>query len=454
MVRVDFTTTDKYLINLDSNNDLAFSIEDVPGILRSNNKEQRLRILAEFLMDRKYFTSAKAKQFLALLKKKYPQAFSALSPFCEGWLCSQFFDYNRINQILTPYMYRFHQLGYNSKEYLMTLIKNSGISVDQIVNILQKSSQPIERLILICLFMKIKKNQLMSSRYNDYLTVVLNLLRNNKLQIVFQLPAFATGSKYLSRGSILIIALKKGMFVSEAGKRIFEEMVVHELYHAYQDYQRIPKWKTGKEAEAYLASSDYMQRVYPMDVAKGWFGVQIYEAEGTLFVYFNVPRAIVNELRNKKVEDSEYLNRLLLIRKKFAYYKVFTGLVSRNSPISEMAKNSFLHIMMNDRHMNFWQKMKDIINRSIQGYSNGNVTYYKANNRIFMNFSHNISNLFVYLHMMFYYAWFSASAVEKKEMAAAFAVAFRRFIKYTRFVNIGIGPQSLNDRFVLPIDNR
>ncbi|MFH1825868.1 MAG: hypothetical protein ABH823_01070 [bacterium] len=214
--------------------------------------------------------------------------------------------------------------------YLRGLIKDAGLTLAEVRQVLKAGQRGdgIARLMLYALVKKAQKKKLMSARYNHFLATVSHLLKAGKLHLTMkQLTSSAgdLGPEYIIKEDKLDLRIYPGQFADQAGLAEFEGDVLHELYHAYQDQDETPLWRSEMEANGHLASADYRLHAYPDTMTDSWISI-IGRPDGTLAMPFTVPRSTAQALKGKSVKTPE----LDEIRSKFLTMEL--ALTAINSP--------------------------------------------------------------------------------------------------------------------------
>ena len=199
-------------------------------------------------------------------------------------------------------------------KYLLKLVKASGIYFKDMQKILalkdkQGNKIGLKTLWLYCLLQKAAKKKLMSARYNGFLKKVQGLILAGKIKIKFYrlITGQANQTNYYNEktNTIEIHSLRPEAFTYQRLLADLELSLVHELYHAFQDSEKEIFYHSQLEAEAGLASADYMLSAYPQYELKGWIQYLVYSELKTARQSFCIPNAVVRKLKNKPAKSKE-----------------------------------------------------------------------------------------------------------------------------------------------------
>jgi hypothetical protein len=190
---------------------------------------------------------------------------------------------------------------------------------------LRRASPPNIALKNMALSMlkEIQTNKSMSPRYKLFVKEKIRLIEADKITFVF--------SKYLYGSH----RYREGTNRVEINRRYFsltsihsKAPLIHELFHAYQDYNKTTSRWSIIEAKAYLAEYDYLHHHSTHISPESW--IHLFPAGKFFGMRFNVPRKIGEKTIGNDLPLSTYEKAVKTIAEHYLWIKVFFKLYFMN----------------------------------------------------------------------------------------------------------------------------
>lgn len=219
-------------------------------------------------------------------------------------------------------------------DYLIKLIKDSGIYLDEIKMILKKGG--IRTLWIYCVLRKARDKNLMSKRYGDFLDKISDLIKKGSIRIEGGKPQVNPIGEAYDQFEYDSKTNTLKYYFSNTSATAAEQMelsLIHECYHAYQDFNKERGRDDVIEAGAYLAQADFETHAFPKNKNTSW--VRIIDMKGRYGFVFDVPASLTEKLSVNS--DSKKLSQnLQKIAQNYSYFLPFTfvlnsGVVERES---------------------------------------------------------------------------------------------------------------------------
>lgn len=181
-----------------------------------------------------------------------------------------------------------------SFEYLTALLKNGGVTTEEIEEItaIHQGLEGLYALVAYGLVQRIMKNGEMSQRYLEFLGTMRALVKEGKIRFkTTDQTASRSVDFYYDINQKAVYAVS-GMIQETQNITITESSFIHELTHAYQDYQkRTLRYRTF-EAEAHIAQSDFIWHVKP-ELLHPTRWLQVYPITDGFKYKFMVPQEVI-----------------------------------------------------------------------------------------------------------------------------------------------------------------
>lgn len=184
----------------------------------------------------------------------------------------------------------------------------------------------------------ILRNARMSSRYQDFINTVTTLIKKGKIKFkeARTLKKYQSYAVYNSKTNT--VAIDKSW--SSADSKIFQATILHELFHAYQDYKKRHMKESVREAEALLAEFDYLYNAGEK-ISQSWIIIHhLPEGKDQFGFRFSIPRTIVQACAKADLSSSIYQRAIALI----AEYKLWSNYYNLqhipDDPLTKMIERS------------------------------------------------------------------------------------------------------------------
>jgi len=218
-----------------------------------------------------------------------------------------------------------------SLDHLEKLVNDSGISYENIEKILSENPEQEElySLTAYSLLQRVKKNEEVSQKYNDYIDKMAELILSGtiKFKTTYHLKEAEHKMEYENvKGKGIIYIDPKKVLMSKTTIMI-ESTILHELFHGYQDYKKQMSPNSLDEAEAHLLQSDFILHVAPELIHENHW-IQIYYDENSYNVDFLVPGNIVRSLSTLEEGHPIYEKNILIARQAYILFDLINGSVN------------------------------------------------------------------------------------------------------------------------------
>jgi hypothetical protein len=188
--------------------------------------------------------------------------------------------------------------------------------------------------ITLSILKKVQTEASMSSRYNKFIAEIIKLIEDDKITFdsskteILQLAD--ANAAYNSKTNSLLI----NKLAAKRGGILFNASLIHELFHAYQDFKKIKQNISIIEAEAYLAGADYLSHhQYPLP--ESWLDIKAVPGiKGATNITFNIPRLIAQNIRGASFSSNKYKNALKLVADNYLWMLLYVYLYKSESVIN------------------------------------------------------------------------------------------------------------------------
>ncbi|MFH1386513.1 MAG: hypothetical protein ABIH50_02485 [bacterium] len=221
-------------------------------------------------------------------------------------------------------------VGYPDFTYFKELIESARLTNSEIKEVLSVGvkGEGVNQLWTYALLKKTQKKHLLSPRYQEFQQTMVSLLRKGKIKVIAESNdrlSHESNAEYLPQSNNLKLNLTPGM---QLGGQFYEEYIIHELFHASQDYKKRTISQMTSEAEAYLAAADYLFHRDKEKMANSWIKLNAWgdRNSGVGSFTFGVPRENIKNLVVKKSGEKEFQKQLAIVRKSYQQYWVFRQL--------------------------------------------------------------------------------------------------------------------------------
>jgi hypothetical protein len=150
----------------------------------------------------------------------------------------------------------------------------------------------------------ILQNARLSSRYQDFTNTVASLIKKGKIKFKESntLEKYQSYAIYNSKTNTVEIDESW----DSADKKHFQATIIHELFHAYQDYQKRYIKNSVREAEALIAEYDYRYHKNEY-IPPVWLVIRRLPGEkNNPGLVFNIPHSIIKSCANKGFASTNY----------------------------------------------------------------------------------------------------------------------------------------------------
>lgn len=212
--------------------------------------------------------------------------------------------------------------------------------------------------IALNILREVEANKTMSPRYEKFIRVMIKLIEDDRI-IFDETNGSERYSHYLAGENKVVMNLKhKGNDFS------FKESFIHELFHAYQDYQKRPLRTSILEAEAHLASSDYLLH-HGVDICEFWIKLESVPGKGKRIGRgFNIPKSLLETVRGKSFTSPEYKKVLGIVANKYIWPRIFLILFNSSyvqKVIKGVAQLGLSVSEVENKRREFLNQIKDIV---------------------------------------------------------------------------------------------
>jgi|GEM_PF-5725974 len=178
----------------------------------------------------------------------------------------------------------------------------------------------------------------LSSRYQDFSKTASSLIKKGKIKFKESntLEKYQSYAIYNSKTNTIVVDKS---WISTDNKES-KATVIHELFHAYQDYQKRYLTESAREAEALLAEYDYLYQQNE-NLPEAWFVIHRLPSAKTEYAFrFNVPRSVIQSCANTDFASASYRKAVDKIaqNKLWAKYSGFQRILSEPL-VNEMKKS-------------------------------------------------------------------------------------------------------------------
>ncbi|MFA4967464.1 MAG: hypothetical protein WC624_04525 [Candidatus Margulisiibacteriota bacterium] len=223
-----------------------------------------------------------------------------------------------------------------SLDYLSDLIRRGGVTQVEVEQILDKHREDgqLYALQAYALLRRVNKQGELSARYQDFLSTVGGLIKTGKIKFAIEPPGHF-GYRYEPKDNTLFVDPK---FID--GIVMNESIIIHELFHAYQDFQKQALRASQSEAEAYLVQSDFLLHVEPKLFAEPqWLYLFSYTLEkgkknslgkGSNTAIFSWPHNSVKMFIDLTQDDPRLENIMQTARNNYLMFRVFSSMAEKD----------------------------------------------------------------------------------------------------------------------------
>jgi hypothetical protein len=186
----------------------------------------------------------------------------------------------------------------------------------------ETKSNPELKKITLDILRKTLTGKTISSRYFAFLKIMVRLIKEDKIKIKLN----KNPSDNASRGHIYDSS-NNSLFLDTTIKLVnplrFEATIIHELFHAYQDYRKEEAVRSISEAGAHLAENDFLlHRGYIF--TPGWIKIDPHpKAKNHYLASFGIPKSIVVQTQNADFASPQYKKNLSLIAENYLWMNGF-----------------------------------------------------------------------------------------------------------------------------------
>lgn len=164
----------------------------------------------------------------------------------------------------------------------------------------------------------ILQNARMSSRYRQFIDTIASLIKQGKIKFEESNTLEKHQSYAIYDSKTNTVAVDKAW--SLADNKHFQAAIIHELFHAFQDYHKKHLSESVREAEALLAEYDYLYNK-GVNISRFWIIIEeLPQAKGQFGFRFSIPHSIVQACSEVNYTSSIYQKAIALI----AEYKLWS----------------------------------------------------------------------------------------------------------------------------------
>ncbi len=172
-----------------------------------------------------------------------------------------------------------------------------------------------------------KEKKLTSQRYRHFIDTIIRLIEEDKIH--FTLSNKTTDLNIAHEYHPETNTVEMNTLGASTYPTRYKSHLIHELFHAYQDFQGKPLRASVREAEAHLANCDYLyHRGRPQP--ETWAYLEIDPADkGTPLSRFNVPPSIIKNIRHANFSSPEYKKAIKLIGDQYIWMRAWLQLIQQ-----------------------------------------------------------------------------------------------------------------------------
>ncbi|MEA3493158.1 MAG: hypothetical protein U9R38_02080 [Candidatus Margulisiibacteriota bacterium] len=182
---------------------------------------------------------------------------------------------------------------------------------------------------------EIKHKSLMSPRYGFFIKKMIELIKTNRLHVKYLDTADPQRpDRYNSKTDTIEI---NPVTLELRAKSSF----IHELFHAYQDWQRKAGPNSFVEAEAYLAENDYLFHCHDAPGLEAWLSIETDPKEKKDFLFgFNAPASLIKRISNADFHSHGYHQAVKLTAYNYIWATTFFTVSKRVLGVLSFLKRS------------------------------------------------------------------------------------------------------------------